>query len=44
VGLDKPDFELNKPPDYQPPPGATGMAAIAGSHPFITKADGLGWL
>jgi formate dehydrogenase major subunit len=44
VGLDKPDFELNKPPDYQPPPGAKGMAAIAGSHPFITKADGLGWL
>jgi len=44
VGLDKPDFELDKPPDYQPPPGATGMAAIAGTHPFITKADGLGWL
>src|ERR1700735_4594538 len=44
VGLDKPDFEVNKPPDYQPPPGAKGMAAIAGSHPFITKADGLGWL
>ena len=44
VGLDKPDFELEKPPDYQPPPGATGMAAIAGTQPFITKADGLGWL
>ena len=44
VGLDKPDFELDKPPDYQPPPGATGMAAIAGTQPFITKADGLGWL
>jgi formate dehydrogenase major subunit len=43
-GLDKPDFELNKPPDYQPPPGSTGMAAIAGTQPFITKADGLGWL
>ena len=44
VGPDKPDFELEKPPDYQPPPGATGMAAIAGTTPFITKADGLGWL
>jgi formate dehydrogenase major subunit len=44
VGLDKPDFELDKPPDYQPPPGATGMAAIAGTQPFIMKADGLGWL
>jgi formate dehydrogenase major subunit len=44
VGLDKPDFELDKPPDYQPPPGATGMAAIAGTHPFTMKADGLGWL
>ena len=44
VGFDKPDFELDKPPDYQPPPGATGMAAIAGNHPFITKCDGLGWL
>jgi formate dehydrogenase major subunit len=44
VGLDKPDFELDKPPDYKPPPGATGMAAIAGTQPFIMKADGLGWL
>ena len=44
VGFDKPDFELNKPPDYQPPKGATGMAAISGSQPFITKCDGLGWL
>ncbi len=44
VGLDKPDFELDKPPDYQPPVGATGMAAIAGTQPFTMKADGLGWL
>ena len=44
VGLDKPDFELDKPPDYQPPPGATGMAAIAGAHPFTMKCDGRGWL
>jgi formate dehydrogenase major subunit len=44
VGADKPDFELEKPPSYVAPPGATGMAAIAGNQPFITKADGVGWL
>jgi formate dehydrogenase major subunit len=44
VGLDRPDFEPEKPPDYQPPPDATGMAAIAGNRPFIFKPDGLGWL
>jgi formate dehydrogenase major subunit len=44
VGLDRPDFEPEKPPDYRPPPGATGMAAIAGSQPFILKPDGVGWL
>jgi formate dehydrogenase major subunit len=35
VGLDKPDFEVDKAPDYLPPPGATGMAAIAGTQPSI---------
>ncbi len=44
VGLDRPDFEPDKPPDYRPPPGATGMAAIAGDQPFILKPDGVGWL
>ncbi len=44
VGLDHPDFESDKPPDYRPPPGATGMAAIAGNEPFIMKPDGLAWL
>ncbi len=44
VGLDRPDFEVDKPPDYRPPPGATGMAAIAGNQPFILKPDGVGWL
>ncbi len=44
VGLDRPDFEPEKAPDYEPPPGATGMAAIAGSQPFIFKPDGVGWL
>ena len=44
VGLDRPDFEADKPPDYRPQPGATGMAAIAGDQPFIMKPDGRGWL
>jgi formate dehydrogenase major subunit len=44
VGNDVPDFEVTKPPDYRPPPGAQGMDAIAGTHPFIMKPDGLGWL
>ena len=44
VGPDEPDFDPDKPPDYRPPPGAKGMAAIAGDQPFIMKPDGLGWL
>ncbi|AMV25150.1 Formate dehydrogenase, nitrate-inducible, major subunit precursor [Gemmata sp. SH-PL17] len=44
VGPDEPDFEPGKPPDYRPPAGARGMAAIAGNQPFIMKTDGLGWL
>jgi formate dehydrogenase major subunit len=44
VGDDVPDFEPAKPPSYRPPPGAKGMAAIAGDQPFIMKPDGVGWL
>ncbi len=44
VGIDEPDFDPAKPPDYQPPPGARGMAALSGTQPFIMKPDGLGWL
>ena len=44
IGYDIPDFPVNKAPDYQPPPGATGMDAIAGTDPFIMKPDGRGWL
>lgn len=44
VGADEPDFELDKPPDYRPAEGATGMEGIAGNHPFIMKPDGVGWL
>ncbi len=44
VGFDEPDFEPNKPPDYRPPEGASGMDAISGIHPFIMKPDGVSWL
>jgi formate dehydrogenase major subunit len=44
VGHDTPDFEIDKPPDYRPAPGAGGPEAIAGTEPFIMQADGRGWL
>jgi len=44
TGHDVPDFPPDKPPDYRPPPDATGYAALAGIDPFITQADGKGWL
>jgi formate dehydrogenase major subunit len=44
TGLDVPDFDEEKRPDYTPPDGAKGPAAIAGSHPFIMQGDGRGWL
>jgi formate dehydrogenase major subunit len=44
VGLDEPDFQPDKSPDYKPPPDAKGMDAIAGTHPFIMKPDGVAWL
>jgi formate dehydrogenase major subunit len=44
TGYDIPDFPVNKPPDYQPPPGATGIDAHSGADPFLMKPDGKGWL
>jgi formate dehydrogenase major subunit len=44
VGLDTPDFEPTKRPDYVPDDDATGPAAIRGDEPFIMQADGRGWL
>jgi formate dehydrogenase major subunit len=44
TGFDVPDFPINKPPNYTPPPGAVGMDAHSGSDPFIMKPDGKGWL
>jgi formate dehydrogenase major subunit len=44
TGYDVPDFPVDKPPDYTPPPGAEGMDAIGGADPFIMMADGRAWL
>ncbi|HEV8116000.1 MAG TPA: molybdopterin dinucleotide binding domain-containing protein, partial [Acidimicrobiales bacterium] len=44
TGKDVPDFQVDKPPSYRPPPGATGPDALAGDDPFIMQGDGKGWL
>jgi len=44
TGLDQPDFVATKPPDYAPPPGARGLAALPGDAPFVMRPDGLGWI
>jgi formate dehydrogenase major subunit len=44
TGYDNPDFEKTKPPDYVPPEGAVGPAALHGDDPFVMQADGKGWL
>jgi formate dehydrogenase major subunit len=44
TGHDVPDFVADRPPDYQPPDGARGVAAITGTDPFIMQADGKAWL
>ncbi len=44
TGKDVPDFTATKPPNYVPPPGADGDAALAGDKPYILHADGMGWL
>ncbi|HZT54061.1 MAG TPA: molybdopterin dinucleotide binding domain-containing protein, partial [Gaiellaceae bacterium] len=44
TGLDTPDFDRTKPPDYEPPEGAQAEEAIAGDHPFVMQADGRSWL
>jgi formate dehydrogenase major subunit len=44
TGLDVPDFEADKPPDYVPPEGAEAQDALRGDEPFIMQADGKSWL
>lgn len=44
TGLDTPDFEATKRPDYVPPEGARAQDAIAGTDPFVMQGDGKAWL
>ncbi|RBY74798.1 formate dehydrogenase [Blastococcus sp. TF02-09] len=44
TGLDIPDFEKNKRPDYVPPDGAKAQDALAGNDPFVMQGDGKAWL
>jgi formate dehydrogenase major subunit len=44
TGIDVPDFDAEKAPDYRPAEGAEADAALAGHHPFIMQADGRSWL
>ena len=44
TGPDVPDFDEQKPPDYEPSDRAKGPDAIRGDHPFIMQSDGQGWL
>ncbi len=44
TGHDVPDVEKFKSPDYIPPDGAVGPAALGGSDPFIMQRDGKGAL
>ncbi|NEK84242.1 molybdopterin-dependent oxidoreductase [Blastococcus saxobsidens] len=44
TGLDVPDFEKKKRPDYVPPDGAKAQDALAGNDPFVMQGDGKAWL
>lgn len=44
TGYDVPDFLGTKAPDGKANPAGVGLAAQAGTDPFIMKADGKGWL
>ncbi len=44
MGLDIPDFPLDKAPDYRGKADDMGMAYIDGDSPFIMHSDGKGWL
>src|ERR1041385_606203 len=44
TGMDTPDFDRKKRPDYKPDKDAKGMAGIAGDQPFVLHTDGVGWL
>ncbi len=44
VGLDTPDFIVDRPPSYRPTADARGKDTISGIDPFVMQSDGKGWL
>ncbi len=44
TGYDTPDFAIDKRPDAAADPEGIGLDGHSGSHPFIMKPDGVGWL
>lgn len=44
TGHDIPDFPAERPPSWQPPPGARAAEALSGTDAFVMQADGKGWL
>jgi formate dehydrogenase major subunit len=44
VGLDTPDFIVERPPSYRPPKDARGKDTISGIDPFVMQSDGKGWI
>ncbi len=44
VGLDTPDFIVERPPSYRPGPDARGKDTISGIDPFVMQSDGKAWL
>ncbi len=44
TGIDQPDFDKKKRPDYVPGPGVKGLDGIRGDKPFILHPDGMGWI
>ena len=44
TGEDVPDFIADRAPGYRPLLGATGLAALSGTDPFVMQGDGKGWL
>ena len=44
AGLDTPDFDKKKPPNYEPAEDARGPDALRGDEPFVMQSDGVSWL
>lgn len=45
TGLDRPDFDLKKPPDHAGDlRNGSGTEALAGDKPFLLHSDGTGWI